>query len=80
MAMKKVNEEAPTRKHRLKSLWHRLGLKKGIGAFTDYEDDADKDFMWRRYIIDETMTRSIFRGVDRVRLTDIMLGTLIRNK
>ncbi len=74
--MKETNKEV-SRSHRLKNLWQRLGLKKPLGAFTDFNDDPELDFLWRRYITDETLYRSVFRSMDRVKLTIWLVGRVV---
>jgi anoctamin-10 len=71
----KENGKAP-----LYNLWQRLGFKKGIGAYSDFEDDPEKEYLWRKYINDETMRRTIFRDLDRIKLTEYILSQLIKSK
>jgi hypothetical protein len=62
------------------NLWERLGVPNDVGAYADYIDNPDKEYLWRKYIQDESLQRSIFRDSDRVRLTNIMINKLIHNK
>ena len=52
-------------------------MKKAVGAFTDFNDDPEFDFLWNRYITDETLYRSVFLTMDRVKLTNWMIGKVI---
>ncbi len=56
-------------KGKIENLWNKLGFTKSIGAYTDFEDDPEFDFLWRRFIQDETLYRTVFRGMDRIKLT-----------
>ena len=63
---------------KLKTLWVRLGFgKKGIGAYADFKDNAELRFVWRGYVTDESLDRLPFRGVDRIKLTNMMLERMI---
>ena len=55
-------------------------IKNYLGAYADFEDSPEFDFLWRRYIFDETLSRSMFRDVDRIKLTRILLDRLIKDK
>jgi hypothetical protein len=48
-----------------------------LGAFADFVDDPEIDYIWRRYIVDETMYRTVFRGMDRIKLTQSLINRLI---
>ena len=50
---------------------------KGVGSYTKFEDNPDKEFIWRRYITDETCQRKLFRGMDAIKLTNFMISRSI---
>lgn len=79
-AMNKANENRPGKAGRLYNLWERLGVYKAIGAYADFKDIPEKEYLWRRYISDETLRRSIFRDSDRIKLTNIIINKQIHNK
>ena len=62
------------KRKRLNNLWERLSFGKVLGAYTDYvrkeenEEEDEYDKYWRRYLKDESGARSIFRGIDRLKL------------
>ena len=76
-ALRETNKEVGFRS-RLKNLWNRLGFKKAIGAYSDFNDDPELDYIWRRYITDETLFRSVFRTVDRVKLSLMLIGSILK--
>lgn len=61
-------------------MWQRLGSEHFVGAFADFVDNPDSEYLWRKYITDETLQRSIFRDMDRIKLTEIILNKTIYNK
>ena len=66
---------------KLKNMWMCLGFPmSGIGAYADFEDNPDKEFIWRRYITDETCTRKLFRGMDRIKLTNFIVARSINTQ
>jgi hypothetical protein len=79
-----VNALIEANKHRrgskLYNLWDRLEVAHPIGAYADFIDNPQKEYLWRLYVSDETMNRSIFRDSDQVRLTNIMISQQILNK
>lgn len=80
-AIKEANRWAKeNKKGMLKNLWQRLGFRRGIGAYADYENDPEKEHLWRKYINDETLTRTIFRDLDRIKLTEYILDQMIKGK
>ena len=62
------------KRKRLYNLWERLEFGKVLGAYTDYvrkeenEEEDEYDKYWRRYLKNESGERSIFRGIDRLKL------------
>lgn len=73
--LNEVNSEAKTNGlKKLKNLWNKLSFDStGVGAFSDFEDDPDAQYLWRRYITDESLERKLFRNMDRIKLTYIMI-------
>jgi anoctamin-10 len=61
-------------------LWDRLNLAHHIGAYADFVDDPDTEYLWRRYITDETLKRSMFRDVDLIKLTEIIVNKMIYSR
>ena len=44
-----------------------------IGAYANFEDSPDIEYLWRMYIQDESLKLTMFRGIDRIKLTKIIL-------
>jgi hypothetical protein len=78
-ALKEANARTRSRA-KLYNLWQRLGVPKEVGAYADYIDDPEKEYLWRKYIKDESLKRSIFRDLDRCRLTNVLINKVIHNK
>lgn len=74
--MSEANKEAP-RGGKIKNLWNRMGLDSGVGAYVSYDDRENREFIWRKYIINEKHERSIFRNLDRIKMIDIIIGQVI---
>lgn len=80
--MKRVNENQ-RKEDKLQSLWERIGVPASIGAFADYtvdeEDGIDKlKHVWRTYMVDESGKRSLFRGMDKIKLIYSRIGRQIK--
>lgn len=71
-ALKEVNKEAP-KKGKLQNLWQKLGFGNEVGAYADYIQNPEKEFLWRRYINNESGYRSLFRETDKIKLLKIMI-------
>lgn len=65
---------------KLYNLWERMKIGHVIGAYADFKDDQETEYLWRKYICDETLSRSLFRDSDKIKLTNMILNTLIYNK
>ncbi len=74
-AMKDANKES--KGANLKNLWNRQGFSKPMGAFTDFVDDPSFDYIWERHINNETLERTVFRQVGRIKLINIMVEKVI---
>jgi len=48
-----------------------------MGAFTDFIDDPSIDYIWERQINNETLGRTVFRQVGRIKLIQIMIEKVI---
>lgn len=80
-ALEEANRWAvQNQKPKLQNLWKRLGVDRGLGAFADFTDNAKTEFLWRKYITDETLTRTMFRDLDRIKLTEIIIDKLVKGK
>jgi Calcium-activated chloride channel len=64
---------------RLLNLWDQLGIEKPIAAYAEfYKSRAENsDGMWRTHEIDELGQRSLFKGMERLRLISSLIDTQI---
>lgn len=70
-------------KRKLKNLWDRLDFPKPMEAVSKYvrkinefgNDELDK--IWKRYVINEKYERSIFNNIDRLKLVNTAINSLI---
>lgn len=74
-AMKEANKES--KGANLMNLWNRQGFGKPMGAYTDFVDDPSIDYIWERHINNETLERTVFRQVGRIKLINIMVEKVI---
>ena len=59
---------------KLKNLWQRLGFpQNGLVTYANFTDNPEKEYLWRRYISDESYERSLFQSMDRIKLTYILM-------
>lgn len=65
---------------KLQNLWNRIKMPTYVGAYADFIDDPETEYIWRKYITDETLERSMFRDVDRIKLTDIIMNKMIYSR
>lgn len=77
-AYDQVNARRPAA--RLYTLWERLGIKGQLGAYSNFVKRIDRykkvdtvAHYWRTYPVSQTGDRSIFRIVDRLKLTYTMI-------
>ena len=85
MSLKTMDEINKSEKEKglkkLKNLWQRLGFKKnGLGTYVDFDDNPEKEYLWRRYISDESLERNLFRSMDRIKLTYIIMERTLNSK
>lgn len=73
-ALRKANQNKHV-DHQLKTLWDRIGLKKPLGAYSNFSRKLDPETgnnltynLWRTHRKNETGSRSIFRNSDRLKL------------
>jgi hypothetical protein len=73
-ALRKANLNK-NKEDRLQTLWDRIGLKKPLGAYSNFLRKLDPETgenltynLWRTYRKNETGSRSIFRNSDRLKL------------
>ena len=50
-----------------------MALIGGLGTYADFDDNPEKEYLWRRYISDESLERNLFRSMDRIKLTYILM-------
>lgn len=79
-AMEHANRMSSSKGARLYNLWQRLNVDQPVGAYADFRDTPDSEYLWRLYISDETLNRSQFRDSDRIKLTEIMINQVVYNK
>lgn len=48
----------------------------GIGAYADYVDNPEKAWIWRKYSNKRGLGRTMFRDVDSIKLTRIMIDQI----
>lgn len=46
-ALKRVNATPEGKRAKLYNLWQRIGIYKSVGAYSDYKDNPEKDYLWR---------------------------------
>ena len=49
-------------------MWQRMNCHDEMGSYAEYIHIPDNDFLWRRFINDETKKRTIFREADQIKL------------
>ena len=69
---------AKDRPPQLTDLWGKLGETKAIGPYCDYtrvfENGEDKySHLWRRFVVNETGERSIFKEATRLKVLDHLI-------
>lgn len=79
-AMEQANKLSTYKSGRLYNLWQRMGVGQPIGAYADFRDTPETEYLWRMYISDETLNRSQFRDSDKIKLTEIMINKVVHNK
>ncbi|OMJ91300.1 hypothetical protein SteCoe_6192 [Stentor coeruleus] len=69
-SLEKANQNVP-RNDKLKNLWDQMDIFKPIPPYAEYRRSGKEDEfnnMWRTHEIDESGKRSLFRGMERIRL------------
>ena len=72
-----INQRKSNRGTILKNLWGWKGFKNSIGPYTAYQNSGDMNYLWRRYIQDESRERKLFRDMDMIKLTKEMIDKVI---